>query len=174
MPELSRAATARSHGLQALIQVAEADGPAGDAIILAVAHALNGGKPEAQAAGVDAILALAARGQLDGTRLGHTLAAMILTGEVVTKRLPAPLRDASRAGAGTETWATLHQLLAELLANGEPITGLADLLSCACDVADLSGPTHPIPGLNQLATRSGRSRQVTEAKRLTALISAPG
>lgn len=173
-PELSRAATARSHGLRALVRLAESDGPAGDAITLAVAHALNGGKPEAQAAGVDAILALAARGQFDGTRLGSRLAAMILAGEVVPTRLPAPLRDAGRAGAAAEIWAVMHQLLADLLASGESIAALADLLACASEIGEHSTHVKPIPGLDQFATRGGRSRQVTEAKRLAALLTPPG
>jgi hypothetical protein len=170
VPELARGASSRCQGLQALLRLAETGEPIGGAMTVAVAHLLNGAHTETRAAGVDAVLALAARERLDGAALGARLAAMVLQGEVTAKRLAGPLMDAARAGAAAETWSTFHRLLADLLADGQPVTGMVDLLTGAATVAELvPGPT-PISGLAELAARKGRSGQVLEARRLAGLL----
>ena len=174
LPELGRAARARSQGTGALLALAESGRPAGPAIHAAVALALRGKDVETQASAVDALLALAARDHLDGTELGRRLAAMVRQGEVTVKRLSQPLEDAARAGAATEVWATLHELLTGLLTAEQPPSGMADILTCAAAVAELVPEALPIPALERLTTSTARSHQVIEAKRLAAILGPAG
>ncbi|MFL6062219.1 MAG: DUF6493 family protein [Marmoricola sp.] len=173
VPELARAATSRSQGLGALLQLAEAPADGGEAVELALANVLNGSSAEARATAVDALVALVGHARLDGARLGRRLAAMVLQGEVTPKRLPGPLLDAAAAGGAGEIWHVLHQLLSDLLASGATVTGMVDLLTCAISVADLAVDPQGIPGLDELAGRKSRSGQVLEAKRLAARLHIP-
>ena len=149
----SLAATRPIPPIAAFTRLAESALPSGESMEVALAHLLNAGDAEAQAAAVDGFLALSARGHLDGTKLGGRLAAMVTQGEVTARRLPGPLGQAAFAGAAIEVWRTLHQLLGALLTDSEPVTGMADLLSCATSVAELIPDTQPIQGLDSLANR---------------------
>lgn len=159
--------------IAAFTRIASSALPAAEAMEVALAHLLNAGDAQAQAAAVDGYLSLSARGHLQGTTLGSRLAAMVIQGEVTARRLPGPLGQAALAGAAADVWRTLHQLLATLLTDGEPVTGMADLLSCATSVAEHVDSPQPIPGLSDLANRTGKTQQVLQARRLMAVLTAP-
>lgn len=174
VPELSRVSGAKSQGLQSFLKLAESPRGGGVATNVALAHLLNGANSEAQSAAADAILALAARDHLDATQLGRLLTAMIRGREITTKRLPKPLLDAAHNGAQEVVWNTLRQVITDLLATGDTINGMADVLACAANVAVMVPEPQAVPRLDELAARKGKSMLVTEAKRLLALLSTPG
>jgi hypothetical protein len=170
LPALSRGRSTRSQGVATLVPLAEADGPVGVALRVALAYGLGAMHPDSRAAAVDALLVLAGRDQLDGTALGSVLALMVGRGDLVAKRLATPLGDFARAGAAHHAWEVVAELLAALLQDPSPPGGLVDLLSVAAEIAELAPPTGPVPGLAEVARRPGRSRQVVEARRLADLL----
>jgi hypothetical protein len=172
LPELTRARNSRSQGLTALVALTEGDGPAGTALLVALAYAAAGKHQDAQSAAADGLIVLASRQQLDGAALGEILAWMVERGDIVAKRLVPPLGDAARGGAAVEIWAAITRVLAHLLVEAPKVAGIVDLLVLAAEVAPLAGATECIDGLDELAARTSRSRQVVEARRLRALLTA--
>ncbi|MFD8609777.1 DUF6493 family protein [Streptomyces sp. NPDC059631] len=158
--------------------LAESGGEAGETTHLAVAYGLGARHPEDRLAAVDALLVLAARGQLDAPRLGADLGQLIRRGAVKPLRLVDSLRTAAATGAHTTVWNllghTLPVLLADLATDGPaaPVRGLGELLAVAAECAERSGARGELPHLAGAAERRGSSRVVTEARRLRGALTA--
>jgi hypothetical protein len=154
-------------GAEVLPLLAEAEGPLGAGMSIALAYALGAHTPEDRTAAVDAFLTLAARDEpWDTPALGRDLGEAIRTRGVKTNRVAASLQEAARAGAHEAVWGVLSGLLPDLLC-GTKTTGIPDTLALAAQTAARSGARDvSIRGLDALADRKGASRAVTEAKRL--------
>ncbi|MFI6844024.1 DUF6493 family protein [Kitasatospora sp. NPDC050467] len=157
-------------GAAALLPVlAEAGGPAGLALHLAVAYGLGARSPEDRTAAVDALLVLAARGDLDGALLGRELGELVARGTVKPNRLAAAVAVAADTGAYATVWSVLAPALPALLA-GEPARGTVDLLAVATDAARRCAARGPIPEVAAVAARAGSGRLVKEARSLRDLL----
>ncbi|AXG76689.1 DUF7824 domain-containing protein [Streptomyces paludis] len=155
--------------------VAESGGPAGVSLHRAVAYGLGSRHPQDRLAAVDALLVLAARGDLDGRSLGEELAALVAAGDVKPNRLADSARTAAGTGAYATVWSVLGAALPELLAKaaagpGAARAGLGEILSVAADCAERCRATAEISGLAELAERGGSSRAATQAVRLLATV----
>ncbi|GHE35962.1 DUF7824 domain-containing protein [Streptomyces capitiformicae] len=162
-----------------LPSLAEAEGETGEAVRLCVAYGLGAQRPEDRLAAVDALLVLAARGQLDAEGLGADLGALADFGSVKPLRVAEAIRTAAATGAYGTAWAVLRAMLPRLLAelDGErkvktPIRGLGDLLAVASECVERSGVHGELPHLDLAADRRGMSRLVTEARRLRTALAA--
>ncbi|MFE9017053.1 DUF6493 family protein [Streptomyces sp. NPDC007808] len=171
--DISAVAVDDARGDAAILpQLAEADGEAGEAVHLAVAYGLGARHPEDRLAAVDALLVLAARGQLDVAVLGSDLGQLIRRGAVKPSRLVESVRTAAATGANAVVWGILRHslpvLLAELGSGGaaSPTRGLADLLTVAAECAEKTGARGELPHLAGTADRRGSSRLVAQARRL--------
>ncbi|MEU6880022.1 DUF6493 family protein [Streptomyces sp. NPDC046712] len=150
-------------GLTALV---ECEGPIGPATHLAVAIGLGGRHAEDRLTAVDALLVLAARGDLDAPRLGETLAGLVGEGTVKPNRLADAARTAAATGAYATTWAVLSGALPALLAAEKPVRGLGELVAVAADCVERCGATAGMTGLDAVAERGGSSQLVVQARRL--------
>ncbi|MFD5812920.1 DUF6493 family protein [Streptomyces sp. NPDC127038] len=152
--------------------LAEADGTAGEALHLCVAYGLGARHPEDRLAAVDALLVLAARGQLDAGRLGADLGELVHRGALKKSRLAESIRTAAATGAYATVWSVLRGLLPVLLADlaadgsGGAARGLGELLAVAADCAERSGARGDLTHLAGTAGRQGSSKVVTQARRL--------
>ncbi|WP_329341700.1 DUF6493 family protein [Streptomyces sp. NBC_00663] len=155
--------------------LAESGGEAGDAVHLCVAYGLGARHEEDRLAAVDALLVLAARGQLDAALLGTDLGKLVREGAVKPLRLADSLRTAATTGANATIWGmlchTLPLLLGDLATGGPDghaakSRGLGELLAVAAECAERSGARGELPHLAAAASRSGSSRLVTQARRL--------
>ncbi|AZQ33212.1 hypothetical protein EJ357_06905 [Streptomyces cyaneochromogenes] len=171
--DLSTVAVDDSRGAAAILPLlAESGGEAGEAVHLSVAYGLGARHPEDRLAAVDALLVLAARGQLDAARLGADLGQLVRRGAVKPSRLVESARTAAATGANATVWEmlrhTLPVLLADLATGGAaaPARGLADLLAVAAECAERTGAREELPHLAGTAERRGSSRLVTQARRL--------
>ncbi|MFE2248030.1 DUF7824 domain-containing protein [Streptomyces lavendulae] len=156
-------------GAAVLPRLAAAGGPAGPALHLVIAVGLGARHPEDRLTAVDALLTLAARGELDGVRLGTDLAELLGLGTVKANRLADSLRTAAATGAHATTWAVLAAALPALLTGTGSGTGVGtgELLALAADCVEQSGAATPEPaGLAAAAAGTGRSRLVTQSARL--------
>ncbi|ATZ22533.1 hypothetical protein SLAV_03110 [Streptomyces lavendulae subsp. lavendulae] len=156
-------------GVAVLPRLAAAGGPAGPALHLVIAVGLGARHPEDRLTAVDALLTLAARGELDGVRLGTDLAELLGLGTVKSNRLADSLRTAAATGAHATTWAVLAAALPALLTGTGTGTGVGtgELLALAADCVEQSGAASPEPaGLAVAAAGTGRSRLVTQSARL--------
>ncbi|MFG2622595.1 DUF6493 family protein [Streptomyces sp. NPDC048507] len=145
-----------------------AAGPAGPALHLAVALGLGSRHPEDRLRSVDALLILAGRGELDTVRLGADLAELLELGTVKPGRLADALRTAAATGAHATTWSVLAAVLPALLTGSTDPRGTGELLETAAVCAEQSRAVAPEPpaALDAVASRTGRSRLVTQAARL--------
>ncbi|MFJ7279288.1 DUF6493 family protein [Kitasatospora sp. NPDC098663] len=147
--------------------LAEAGGPAGLALHLALAYGLGARHAEDRTAAVDALLVLAARGDLDGAQLGRELGALVDCGAVKLNRLAAALTLAAGTGAYGTVWSVLGPALPALLGGeGTPARGLGDLLALAADCARRTRARGPVAEVTATAERGGSSRLVKEARAL--------
>ncbi|PJM96566.1 DUF7824 domain-containing protein [Streptomyces sp. CB01373] len=152
--------------------LAESGGEAGEATHLCVAYGLGARHPEDRLAAVDALLVLAARGQLDVSRLGADLGELVRDGAVKPLRLAESLRTAAATGAYATVWGLLGHALPPLLSDlaadkpDGPARGLGDLLAVAAECAERSGARGDLPHLARAADRGGSSRLVAQARRL--------
>ncbi|MFI5866729.1 DUF6493 family protein [Streptomyces sp. NPDC051546] len=169
LPEVTACAVHEGRGgLSALPGLAAAGGPAGPALHLAVATGLGARHADDRLRAVDALLTLAAREELDAGRLGGDLGELLDLGTVKPNRLADSLRTAAATGARATTWAVLASVLPVLLTGRADPKGAGDLLATAADCVEQSGAWSPEPaGLAETATRPGRSRLATQAKRLS-------
>ncbi len=153
---------------EALLGLAEADGPVGDALATVLAFALASREQSERSAAVDALLILAGRGQLPATELGTAIGRLMRHKLTKVNRLVAALGGAVDAGGHAEVWAMIVTALPDALPEaGEPArTGMADLLALATRCAEATGARAEIPGLAAVADRGGSSRLVKEATRL--------
>ncbi|MGI5272008.1 hypothetical protein ACQEUU_22830 [Nonomuraea sp. CA-218870] len=167
--------------------IAHGDGPTGDAVAAVVAAGLGHHHAERRGHAVEAVLTLAARGDLPAAALGRLMARFVAAGAAKLGALTRSLEHAANAGAYTEVWDVLAEAVPALLpAPGErPRAGLAGLLAVAAETAAYArtaGPLPPLapaggrPGaapLAELAARKGGSRVVEEAGRLLTLVRDP-
>lgn len=173
LSDLSAVAVEDSRGEAAILPLlAEAGGEAGEAVHLCVAYGLGARHPEDRLAAVDALLVLAAQGQLDADRLGADLGQLVQCGAVKPSRLVESVRTAAATGANATVWGVLRRtlpiLLADLASDGAvaPARGLADLLAVAAECAERTGAREELPHLAPTAERRGSSRLVAQARRL--------
>ncbi|MFJ5305031.1 DUF6493 family protein [Streptomyces sp. NPDC088350] len=171
--DVSAVALDGTRGAAAVLPLlAESDGEAGEATHLCLAYGLGARHPEDRLAAVDALLVLAARGQLDVARLGTDLGELVRSGAVKPSRLAESVRTGAATGANATIWGilrtTLTALLTDLGDDAKPARtrGLGDLLAVAAECAERSGARGELPHLAQTAARSGSSRLVTQARRL--------
>lgn len=177
--DLSTVALDDERGVAAILPpLAESGGAAGDAVHLCVAYGLGARHPEDRLAAVDALLVLAARGQLDADRLGADLGQLVRRGAVKPTRLADAARTAAETGADATVWQVLRNtlpiLLADLATGGTPgaagpstvARGLGELLGVAAECVERSGARGELPHLAPTADRRGTSRLVTQARRL--------
>jgi hypothetical protein len=183
-------------GFSFLPTLAEAEGETGEAVRLCVVYGLGAKRPEDRLAAVDALLVLAARGQLDVEQAGADLGRLAVTSYVKPLRIAEAIRTAASTGAYGTAWAILRAALPHLLAElsdeqggteGEtknqaehggkgrakattPIRGLGELLAVAAECVERSGARGELPHLDLAADRRGSSRLVTEARRLRAAL----
>ncbi|MEU9139006.1 DUF6493 family protein [Streptomyces sp. NPDC048404] len=153
--------------------LAEADGTAGEALHLCLAYGLGARHPEDRFAAVDALLVLAARGQLDAGRLGSDIGELVRRGALKKSRLSESIRTAAATGAYATVWSVLLGLLPALLADvatdgagGGAVRGLGELLAIAADCAERSGARGDLAHLAGTAERQGSSKVVIQARRL--------
>ncbi|MFE7776941.1 DUF6493 family protein [Streptomyces sp. NPDC057445] len=177
LPEVAACATAEERGNAALLpRLAESGGPVGEAMHLALAYGLAARHAEDRLSAVDALLVLAARGELDGGRLGHDVAELVRLGTVKPNRIADAVRTAAATGAYATTWSVLRAALPGLLDAGGPPRGTGEILSVGADCLERCGESVPpatepdgspeLPGLAELAARGGSSQLVTQAQRL--------
>ncbi|MEU3986255.1 DUF6493 family protein [Streptomyces sp. NPDC026672] len=181
--DLARAAEDDGRGAVGVLpQLAESGGAAGECVHLCLGYGLGARHAEDRLAAVDALLVLAARGQLDPARLGADLGQLVRRGAVKPVRLAESVRTAAATGAHTTVWEllrhTLPVLLADLATGGPAVSppaarGLGDLLAVAADCAERSGARGELPHLSSAAGRRGSSRLVTEARRLREALAEP-
>ncbi|MFC9808047.1 DUF7824 domain-containing protein [Streptomyces griseoaurantiacus] len=145
--------------------LAESGGPAGPATHLLLAYGLGARRPEERLSAVDAMLVLAARGQLDTERLGRDVAELTQLRRLTLQRVVEALRELVRTGAYATAWAVLSAVLPPLLADEAP-HGLPAVLTLAADSAEGCGARGSVPGLDALAARPGSSQTVKQARRL--------
>ncbi|WP_151482364.1 DUF7824 domain-containing protein [Streptomyces albicerus] len=175
--ELSTVAVEGTRGDAAVLPlIAEAEGEAGEAVHLCVAYGLGARHPEDRLSAVDALLVLAARGQLDAERLGADLGQLVRRGAVKPLRLAESVRTAATTGAYATVWAILRAalpvLLADLATDGAAPSarGFGELLAVAAECAERTGARGGLAHLAQTADRRGSSRLVTQARRLRATL----
>ncbi|MEU2663485.1 DUF6493 family protein [Micromonospora sp. NPDC007220] len=153
-------------GTTMLPLLAETTGPGGPALDLALSYGLAARHGTDRIAALDALLALAAAGQLDATATGGHLGRLVAGQLVKLSRALEPLRDAAQAGAPLTVWRLIAAALPSALAAPQPPRGLPDLLSLAAETASTTGTRIDVPGLADVAGRGGSGRLVTEARRL--------
>ncbi|MFC5642933.1 DUF6493 family protein [Kitasatospora cinereorecta] len=154
---------------QVLPQLAEAAGPAGPAVHLAVGYGLAARHVDDRTAAVDALLVLAARGDLDATLLGAELGELVRGGLAKTTRIAAALRSAADTGAYRTVWGVLAVLLPVALTDRAP-DGAAELVALAVDCVRRCGARGPVAEVTAAAGRGGSSRLVQEARALDHLL----
>ncbi|MEU8860373.1 DUF7824 domain-containing protein [Streptomyces umbrinus] len=175
--ELSSVAVEDTRGDASVLPlIAEAPGEAGEAVRLGVAYGLGARHPEDRLSAVDALLVLAARGQLDAEGLGADLGQLMHRGAVKPLRLAESVRTAATTGAYATVWeilrAALPVLLADLATDGAAASarGFGELLAVAAECAERTGARGYMAHLAQAADRRGSSRLVTQARRLHATL----
>ncbi|MFD4637621.1 DUF6493 family protein [Lentzea sp. NPDC058436] len=149
-----------------LPMLAEAHGPAGPALHLALVYGLGAELTVNRAHAVDAMLVLAARSQLDGRMLGDLLGQVLDSGDVVLNRVLPGLRDAARSGAAQQIWDALSTVLPRLWTHNRA----SDVVELAVELAQSLKPGGEVGGLAEVAARKGPSKTVVQAKRLASAL----
>jgi hypothetical protein len=159
------ASATRDRGAFALPFLAESGGPAGYAVHMALAWSMDVDRPQARDSSVDAILVLAARGQLDGALLGQQLGMQLNEGVVAANRLVETLRVMADMGAPGVVWSVFEGALPVLL-HDKPARGAGELLAVAVECASRRGASGEIAEVTAVAGRTGSSQVVKNAKAL--------
>ncbi|MFI0372528.1 DUF6493 family protein [Actinomadura sp. 1N219] len=151
-----------------LLDLAEADGPAGAATGTLLACALANRDQRERAVAVEAFLAFAGRGGLPASGTGTALGRLAAAGTVTVPRTVKALTAAADAGAHAAVWAVLAAALPHALPEpGERApAGLPDLIALATRLAEITGARGAIPAVADAASRGGSSRLVKESARL--------
>lgn len=144
-----------------LARLAEAGGPAGYALHWQIAWQMG----EDRDAAVDALLVLAAQGQLDGRLLAGQLQALIRHGRSSPKRVVEGLRAAAQTGAYATVWSVLEAALPALL-RGTPVRDAGAFLAVAVECASRCAAKGVIPEVEAVAARTGSSQTVKHARLL--------
>ncbi|MEU4104550.1 DUF6493 family protein [Streptomyces tanashiensis] len=167
LPTLAASVEGDSRGAtEPLTALAEADGPVGRAVLLALAFGLGCVDADDRLRAVDAVLVLAARGELDAGGLGTELGRLVAEGSVKPNRLADAARTAATTGAYGTVWAVLAAMLPELLAPAAPVRGLGEVLAVAADCVERCGAGGEVAGLGALAAGRGSSQLMVQARRL--------
>ncbi|MEO3748171.1 hypothetical protein [Plantactinospora sp. B5E13] len=175
LPDVAGAADLDIQGGAAVLPLlAESTGRGGPALDLALVYGLAARHAVDRVAALDALLLLAAAGDLDAEAVGRQLGELGVTGALTVTRTVEPLRDAAAAGAPLTVWRLLAAALPALLAAPTPPRGTPDLLSLAAEAATLTGVRVEVPGLVEVVARRRSSRLVTEARRLVAALDGAG
>ncbi|MFG1893183.1 hypothetical protein ACGFIP_04180 [Micromonospora zamorensis] len=173
LPEIASAAQEDARDFAMILPVlAECTGEGGPALDLALAYGLCARHEVDRVAALDALLMLAAAGDLDSPGVGGQLGVLAADGQLTLTRVATPLRDAMAAGARLSVWRLLAAALPPLLAAPTPPRGTPDLLNLAAEAAGATGVLIEVPGLADVVARGGTSRLVTEARRLAAALAA--
>jgi hypothetical protein len=159
------ASATRDRGATALPFLAESGGPAGYAVHVALAWSTGTDRPQARDSSVDAILVLAARGQLDATLLGQQIGVLVQESLIPANRLVETLHVMVDAGAPGVLWSVLEGALPVLL-RGTPARGAGELLAIAVECASSCGATGEIAEVTAVAERKGSSQLVKNARAL--------
>ncbi|APU38607.1 DUF6493 family protein [Streptomyces sp. TN58] len=169
LPQVTLAATAGDHGSSWMLpHLARLGGPAGPALHAAVAAGLGGRSVESRSPAVEALLVLAARGDLDAPLLGRELAAMTALGTVKPNRLADAARSAAAAGAHATLWTVLAEVLPALLPS---VRGAGEVLAVAASCAEHCAATGPVPdAVAAAAARRGSSTVISGARRLSSAL----
>jgi hypothetical protein len=146
--------------------LAEADGPIGIGMDLALAYGLGAELTVNRAYAVDALLILAARGQFEGKPLGEILGLLLERGDLALNRVVPALRDVARSGAPKQVWDVLAAALPRLWTHNR----VADVIELAVELAQQLQPGGDLPGLAEVAARKGSSKAVVQAKRLVSAL----
>ncbi|BAL88752.1 hypothetical protein AMIS_35320 [Actinoplanes missouriensis 431] len=199
LPVLAALADMDGRGGGAVLPLlAECSGPLGPAMTLAVAYVLGARHEGDRLAAVDAFLILAATDETvldetvlaatDGTvpaageetgrgggagfmaGVGAEIGDLCADGTVKLSRVVPALADAHRAGATRAVWQVLVAALPRLLASATAPRGLPDLLELTTQIAGAMSGKADIPGLAEVAGRSGSTRLGKEARRLRAVL----
>ncbi|NNN29632.1 hypothetical protein HLK59_04525 [Streptomyces sp. S3(2020)] len=153
----------------ALPFAAESGGPAGFALHLALADTLTYDQQGERDAAVDALLVLAARGQLDTGLLGRQLAEMLRGKWIEANRVTASLRTAADTGAYATVWSVLETVLPRLLRD-PAVRGTGPLLALGVDCASRCAAQGEIPEVTAAAGRAGSSQVVKNARLLREIL----
>ncbi|MBK3577102.1 hypothetical protein JHN63_25525 [Streptomyces sp. MBT65] len=141
--------------------VAESGGPAEYAVHLTLALDMS----MDQDAAVDALLVLAARGQLDSGLLGEQIEVLIRARWLESNRAHDALRSAADTGAYATVWSVLAAALPGLLRD-TPVRGAGAFLSLGVVCASHCGAKGEIPEVTAVAERTGSSQLVKSARLL--------
>ncbi|TYK45907.1 DUF6493 family protein [Actinomadura decatromicini] len=168
VPEMAGGEDADWNQGSVLLDLAEADGPAGAATGTLLACALVNRHERVRADATEALLTLAARDALPAAETGTALGRLTALGRVTLPRAVKALTAAADAGAQSGVWTVLAAALPHLLpAPGErAATGVPDLLALATRTAESTGARGAIAEVAEVAGRGGSSRLVKEAARL--------
>ncbi|MGW4779716.1 DUF7824 domain-containing protein [Streptomyces filamentosus] len=149
-----------------LTLLAEGEGQVGRAVALVLAFGLGCRDADDRLRAVDALLVLAARGDLDAAQVGRDVAWLLAERSMKPNRLADAARTAAATGAYGTVWTILSAALPPLLEAETPMRGLGELLAITADCAERCGATGELAGLERHATARGTSQLVTQAKRL--------
>jgi hypothetical protein len=144
--------------------IAEADGPAGYAVHIALAHGMAHGT-QVDDATVDTLLVLAARGQLDTGLLGRQLETLLRARMIHANRVAASLRTAAETGAYGTVWAVIEAALPGLLRE-TPLKEAAVFLSLAVECVSRCEAKGEIAVVVAVAERGGSSQTAKNARSL--------
>ncbi len=166
VPHFAHRLDSRGNDGPLLPLLAEADGPVGVGMDLALAYGLGSELTVNRAYAVDALLTLAARDQLDGNALGEITGQLLERGDLVLNRVVPALRDAARSGATRQVWELLAAALPRLWTHNR----VADVVELAVELAQQLKPGRAVDGLAEVAARKGSSKAVVQAKRLVSAL----
>ncbi len=167
LPTLAYCVEGDSRGAtEPLTALAEAEGPAGRAVLLTLAFGLGCADADDRLRAVDALLVLASRGELDARQVGSELAWLVAEGSVKPNRLADAARTAALTGAYGTVWAVLSAMLPDLLTATRPVRGLGEVLAVAADCVERCGAGGDVAGLAPLAAKRGSTQLVVQAGRL--------
>jgi hypothetical protein len=159
---------------ESAVVLAEQDGPH-TATHQVIAARLADEDARMRASGVDAALVLASRGLLDPATLGAALAheLAVPSGPGVRRATPC-LRDLANGGAAGQTWEAIAHLLPRVLPPALPktLTGTADLLVLATELAGALQVRTSIAEVGALAQKKSSSTVANAARRLEAVLRA--
>ncbi|MFI2371247.1 DUF6493 family protein [Streptomyces sp. NPDC018833] len=155
--------------------LAEAEGVPGPYLHGALAAGLGARFGEDRLSAVDALLVLAARGQLDAEGAGRAVAALVRRGTVKLNRLADSARTAAASGAYGTVWSLLAAALPALLATTPAPRALGEILGVAADCVERCGAGAApalarAEGLTDLAGRRGSLQLAIQASRLLAAL----
>lgn len=166
LPTVARAAESDGSrgGAELLPLLAEAQGPAGPATVLALAYGLAAQDTADRVAAVDAVIGFGST--VDFQAVGAEIGAGVAEGRLKMNRPSLALRDAAEAGAVQAVWSACVGLLPGVLAMAKPRPGTADVLRLAARCTRALGRTARIEGLAAVADRGGSSQLVAAAREL--------